>query len=161
MPDYIAMLYGNYIRIADSGERTAFTESDTTLWQEYQNWLLEGNTPEDQYTLEEVKQICYSYADQQYEQTLLEPVAFNSVMYDCSIEQKSKMHNAKATGRSTVKLKKKGGKSNSISDTGLDGLLDAIENRDDVALDGLDDRYDAIEDAETIEELEPYLPPQV
>lgn len=146
-------------RKEDDGSGGAFNESHTAEWQRYQDWIAEGNTPEDQYSLDDIKQACYQYADQLYEQTLLEPVMFNSVMYDCSIEQKSKMHNAKATGRSTVKLKKKGGKSNSLSDTGLDGLLDAIENRDDAALDGLDDRYDAIEDAETIEELEPYLPP--
>lgn len=143
----------------DNGTGFTFAESHTTPWQEYQDWIAEGNTPEDQYSLETLKGMCYQYADQQYEQTLLEPVAFNSVMYDCSIEQKSKMHNAKATGKKTVKLKKKGGKSNSLSDTGLDGLLDAIENRDDEALDYLDDKYEAIEDAETIEELEPYLPP--
>lgn len=152
---------GSILKKEDDGSAMGFNSTHHTEWQLYQDWIAEGNTPGDQYSLDDIKQVCYQYADQLYEQTLLEPVTFNSVMYDCSIEQKSKMHNAKATGRSTVKLKKKGGKSNSISDTGLDGLLDAIENRDDVALDDLDDRYDAIEAAEDISDLTDYLPPQV
>lgn len=159
MPDYIAMLYGKYTRIADSGERTAFTESDTTLWQEYQNWLLEGNTPEDQYTLEEVKQICYRYADQLYEQAIKEPIHDGTDDIDVGIESKSKIHNAKATGRTSVKVKRKNGKAKTYTDTELDALLDAIEDRDDAALDTLDSTYDAIEAAEDISDLTDYLPP--
>lgn len=158
MPDYIAMLYDKYIRIADSGERTAFTESDTILWQEYQTWLSDGNTPEDQYTLEEVKQICYSYADQLYEQAIKEPINDGTDDIDVSIEAKSKIHNAKATGRTSVKVKRNNGKAKTYTDVELDDLLAAIEDRDDAALDTLDSSYDSIEAATTPEELEPYLP---
>ena len=136
-----------------------FNDSHQTLWQEYQDWIAEGNTPEDQYSLDDIKQVCYEYADQLYEQALKEPVNDGTDDIDVGIESKSKIHNAKATGRTSIKVKVKNGKAKTYTDTELDDLLDAIEDRDDALLDELDSTYDAIEAAEDISDLTDYLPP--
>ena len=153
--------YNGWIQKYDSdAKRTIqFNEDNEMQWQQYQDWIAEGNTPEDQYPLDTLKQTSYEYADQLYEQALKEPVNDGTDDIDVGIEAKSKIHNAKATGRTSIKVKRKNGKAKTYTDTELDDLLDAIEDRDDAALDTLDSTYDAIEAATTFEELEPYLPP--
>lgn len=144
---------------SDTNRTIQFNEDNEMQWQQYQDWIAEGNTPNDQYPLDTLKQMSYEYADSQYDITIAQPVNDGTDDIDISPSAKSKIHNAKATGRTSVKVKIKNGKAKTYDEDELDDLLDAIEDRDDAALDTLDSTYDAIEAATTFEELEPYLPP--
>jgi hypothetical protein len=51
-------------------------------WQEYQVWLGEGNTPEDEHTLQELKDAKKEEIDQWRDAAKQQPVTYNSVDYD-------------------------------------------------------------------------------
>lgn len=152
--------YNGFItKVPDEGVNQRFDESNTVLWDEYQAWLAVPNTPEDEFSFQRMQTLAYEYADSQYDTAISQPINDGTDDIDMSLPAKTKIHNAKATGRTSIKVKRKNGKAKTYTDTELDDLLDAIEDRDDTALDTLDSTYDAIEAATTFEELEPYLPP--
>lgn len=152
---------GSILKKEDDGSTMGFNSTHHTEWQLYQDWIAEGNTPEDQYTLEEVKQVCIDYAQQQHAIAVQQPVSDGIDDIALDLSSKSKVHNSKAVGRATAKVKLANGHRKTVTADELDDILDAIEDRDDLLLDELEDKLDAIDDAESVEDLADYLPPTI
>ena len=127
-------------------------------WKEYLEWKALGNTPDPRYTLAEAKILCAAKAQSDYESAMDEPYNDGTDDIDCTQKGRLKINGAKASGKTSVKVKKASGKSKSLSETELDDIIDAIDDRDDDLLDDLDTTLDAIEAAETLAELDPYMP---
>ena len=158
----IDLTYTDWLRKQeDDGKNKVFNDTHTTEWQEYQDWIAEGNTPEDQYSLDDIKQVCIDYAQQQHAIAVQQPVndGIDDIALDLS--SKSKVHNSKAVGKATAKVKLANGHRKTVTADELDDILDAIEDRDDLLLDELEDKLDAIDDAESVEDLVDYLPPTI
>lgn len=127
-------------------------------WQEYLAWKSEGNVPDPQYTLAEAKIICNNKAQADYEAAINLPYNDGVDDIDCTPRGRQKINTAKQSSKTSVKVKINQGKAKTLTDTELDDLIDAIDDRDDNLLDDLDSTLDAIEAATTIEELAPYMP---
>lgn len=127
-------------------------------WREYLAWVDAGGVPDPAYDLPEAKALCTARAISDYEAALLEPISDGVDMIDMSPQARQKITTARQTGKANVKARRVGGRPKSYSQAELDDLIDLIDDRDDTLLDGLDATLDAIEDAETLEELAPYMP---
>lgn len=147
--------------ILDQDNNRQFTDIHARYWNEYQEWLAVPNTPDPPYTLEEAKALCVQKAIADYETALDEPINDGTDDIDVRQKSKSKIHGAKASGKTSVKVRKSNGHMKTYTDLELDDLLDLIDDRDDALLDALDSTLDDIEAATTLEELAPYMPEEI
>ena len=145
--------------IGDNGVRGSFSEIHTDQWQQYQDWIAEGNTPEDQYSLDDIKLICSEHAIQNYKTQLERPLTFETDEIDVRGFSRGKMNTSNNSSKTQNRINKTDGRYRNVTKQILKDIIDALEDRDEADSDELQTALDAIEAAADISDLEDYLPP--
>ena len=144
---------------SDTGRTIQFNEGNETQWQRYQDWIAEGNTPDDQYSLEYCQQLCSEHAIQNYKTQLERPLTFETDEIDVRGFSRGKMNTSNNSSKTQNRINKTDGRYRNVTKQILKDIIDALEDRDEADSDALQTALDAIEAATDISDLEDYLPP--